>query len=149
MRRAAVRVCPGCGAEFRGVKDTKRKKQYYCSHNCYLRCRRVSHFENSVIDMIEAAGYKVERQAKRGRWSFDAAIVGSNILVEADGVYWHSSATVKARDARKNAWAAQQGYILIRVPEMDFRDNPSKAIDVILRRAEAEGLECELISHAL
>lgn len=141
--RAAIRACPGCGKEFRAVKDTKRKKQYYCSHNCYLRCRRVSHFEDAVIAMVEAAGCRVERQARRGRWSFDGAITGTNILIEADGVYWHSSAAVKARDARKDRWAAQQGYVVIRVPEMDFRDDPAKAIAPILRRCEAEGLTCE------
>lgn len=95
--------------------------------------------------MIESSGYKVERQAKRGRWSFDGALVGSNILVEADGVYWHSGEKVKERDARKDAWAAAHGYTLLRVPELAFYRDAQAAINVILRRAEAEGLEVSRI----
>lgn len=145
-QRAAVRVCPGCGVEFRAVKDTKRKQQYYCSHTCYLRCRRVSKFEADVMDRLEAAGLQIERQARRGRWSFDGAIIGSNLLIEADGVFWHSSDQVKARDARKDAWAASQGYTVLRVPEMDYRANPTATLNVILRRAEAEGLSVERVN---
>ena len=97
------------------------------------------------MDMIEASGYKVERQARRGRWSFDGALVGSNILVEAGGVYWHGSAVVKERDARKDRWAVENGYILLRVLELAFYKDAAAGIDVILRRAEAEGLACERI----
>jgi very-short-patch-repair endonuclease len=95
------------------------------------------------MDRLEAAGVTIERQAKRGRWTFDGAVVGSALLVEADGTFWHSTDRVKARDARKDAWAASQGYAVLRVPEADYRVDPVAALAPILRRAEAEGLTVE------
>jgi very-short-patch-repair endonuclease len=99
-----------------------------------------------VIEMVEAVGYTIERQARRGRWSFDGAIIGTRILIEADGVYWHSSEKVKARDARKDQWALRQGYVLMRVLELDFYKDAVAAIAPILCRAEAEGLVCERVA---
>jgi len=93
--------------------------------------------------MIEASGLKVERQVRRGRWSFDGAITGTSILVEADGVYWHSSERVKERDARKDRWAIEHGYTVMRVPELDFNRDAVAAITPILARAETEGLTVE------
>lgn len=92
------------------------------------------------MNRLESAGLTIERQARRGRWTFDGAIVGSVLLVEADGTFWHSSDQVKARDARKDAWATSQGFVVLRVPEREYRSDPVAALSVILRRAEAEGL---------
>lgn len=37
--RARVDNCLACGVEFRAVKDTKKRKQKYCSFACYLKAR--------------------------------------------------------------------------------------------------------------
>lgn len=135
-QRAAIHTCPSCGTEFRGVSDTKRKTQIYCCHACYLKERRVSYFEIRVMDLIESYGIPLERQVKRGKWSFDGAIANTPILIEADGHFWHSSAKVKERDQRKDQWCLDHGYILMRVPELDFYKDPVKTITPILSRWE-------------
>lgn len=154
-QRAAIHVCPSCGTEFRGVADTKRRSQIYCSHACYLKERRVSYFENRVMDLVESKGIPLERQVKRGKWSFDAAIANTSILIEADGAYWHSLEKAKERDARKNQWCLEHGYTLIRISELEFYRDPLEAINVILTRWEtltgetAELLErVEEVAHA-
>ena len=145
LQRAAVRACLCCGTEFRAVKDTKRVKQVYCSHRCYLRNRRVSHFENRVMSLLEGAGLTIERTVRLGRWTFDGRVAGTAILIEADGDYWHRSEKVKERDRRKNDWCDTNGFTLYRVPELAFYRDPDAAVRVILRRAEAEGLTAEKV----
>lgn len=140
QRRAAVRGCLTCGTQFPAVKDTRRVQQIYCSHRCYLSNRRVSHFENRVMAFLESAGVAIDRTVKLGGWTFDGRISGSAILIEADGEYWHSSDKVRDRDRRKNEWCEANGFTLYRVLELAFYRDPQAATDVILKRAEAEGL---------
>ena len=147
-RRAAERDCLTCSKRFRAVKDCARKKQLYCSHRCYLRNRRVSQFENRVMEALEAAGLSIEKTVRLGGWTFDGRIAGTQILIEADGEYWHRSDKVKERDRRKDAWCEANGYTVYRVPELAFYADPIAAVSVILRRAEAEGLTCEKVSDA-
>jgi very-short-patch-repair endonuclease len=143
-RRAESRLCLSCMVEFRAVKDTKRRKQIYCSHTCYLRNRRVSHFEIAVMDLLESLGITLERQHRVGRWTFDAQLAGTRILVEADGEYWHRDEKVKARDIRKNAWSAEHGFSLVRVNEIEFYRNPMAAISSVVARWEtATGKKAE------
>lgn len=146
LRRAAERDCLCCGTRFRAIKDHKGKKQVYCSHPCYLKNRRVSLFELAVGAMLRGRGLSIETTVKRGRWTFDIAVVGTPILVEADGTFWHSSAKVKERDARKDEWCRVNGYDIIRITEASFRADPVSAGDVILKRAEAENLTCEKVA---
>lgn len=40
LYRAAVKQCLICGQTFRAVKDTKNKKQKYCSIECYREARK-------------------------------------------------------------------------------------------------------------
>lgn len=133
LQRAEVRKCLTCETEFRAVKDHHRRKQLYCTHTCYLKNRRQSSFEMRVMECLRQFGMELEVQARRGHWTFDAAVVGTNVLVEADGEFWHRGDKVKARDERKNLWCDQNGYTLVRIPELEFYKGGA---DVILTRWE-------------
>lgn len=86
------------------------------------------------MSMLEKYGLPVERQVRRGRWSFDGAVTGTTILIEADGAYWHSAEHVQLRDARKDAWCSEHGYTILRVPEKEFYKSPANALRLILAR---------------
>lgn len=96
------------------------------------RRMHVSRFEMWVMDLIQSAGVKIETQVKKDNWIFDAAIPGTNILVEADGVFWHNLPSAIRRDMRKNAWCVAHGHQLIRIPELAFYNNPLDAITPLL-----------------
>lgn len=93
--------------------------------------------------MFESLGFAIDRQVRRGRWNFDGAIAGSNVLIEADGAYWHSLPAAIKRDAKKNQWCMDNGYTLLRVPEKPFRNNPMAIIWQLVLFAESEGLTVE------
>jgi len=56
------------------------------------------------------------------RFTFDEYVPESNLLIEADGDYWHSTARSKKQDIKKNTWAKENGYTLLRISESDIKE---------------------------
>ncbi|GAG76751.1 unnamed protein product, partial [marine sediment metagenome] len=140
LDRAEIRKCLNCNKEFKAINDFNTnhgiRKQLYCSHRCYLISRRISYFEIFVGEYLENQGLKLNKQFRIKRWCFDFAIKNSNILIEADGHYWHSLSIAKERDVRKNEWCRNNKYELYRIDEFEFRKNKRMACDVVIKRWE-------------
>lgn len=64
---------------------------------------------------------KVKRQYKLENRTFDF-ILGDKILIEYDGIYWHSADSVKLNDKYKDNLAINNGFIIIRVSETNSKD---------------------------
>lgn len=77
-------------------------------------------FEVAVGQEIVAAGFDVEPQVKIGRWHVDFLVVGTRVVIEADGSFWHSSDKVKERDRRKVRDLNNKNYVVLRIDELDF-----------------------------
>ena len=77
-------------------------------------------------------GIHVRRQAPIGRYIVDFAIHSAGLVVEVDGEH-HFTAAQMARDARRDAWLAAQGYRIVRVTTGDLSDNFNGCIEEILR----------------
>lgn len=85
-----------------------------------------SEAEASFLARLTAAGVPVVPQVKLGNnWVFDGAINGTQILVEYHGDYWHQRPEVKERDARKQVWADQEGYLIVTVWEAHDKADPA------------------------
>ena len=138
LDRARIGTCLTCGDEFRATGDFKDRRQIYCSHRCYLVNRRVSHFENDVFLFLAMRGVVCDRGVRAGKWTFDGQVVGTNILIEADGSYWHSLPEIVERDQRKDAWCPSNGYFLVRIAEEAFAANPEAACVAVLAPREAQ-----------
>jgi very-short-patch-repair endonuclease len=134
LQRAEVKNCRKCGNEFRAINDKYSRKQVYCTHTCYVKGNRISKFEETVYEYLVNINGQLITQVKKGRWSFDFAIDGTNILIEADGSYWHSKPQSKERDARKNAWCKENGFELYRIDELSFYKSKEDACQVIIDR---------------
>lgn len=142
LQRAEIRNCRNCGVEFSATNDHNGKQggkksrtpQVYCTHTCYVKGNRVSKFEETVFEYLVNINGQLITQVKKGRWSFDMAINGTNILIEADGSYWHSQPHAKERDARKNDWCKENGFELYRIDELSFYKSKENACQVIIDR---------------
>lgn len=141
LQRAIIRQCRTCGNDFRAIGDhtgklggRKDRAQVYCTHTCYVKGNRVSKFEETVFEYLVNHNGKLISQVKKGKWSFDMAIKDTNILIEADGSYWHSKPISKERDLRKDEWCKQNGFELYRVDELKFYKNKELACEVIIDR---------------
>ncbi len=142
LQRADVRQCKCCGVDFRALGDHNGKQggkksrtpQAYCSHLCYVKGNRVSRFEETVFDYLSSINGKIVGQVKKGRWTFDMAVFGTNILIEADGTYWHSNPIVRKRDERKDRWCEENHFELYRIDELAFYKSRELACEVIVQR---------------
>lgn len=99
------------------------------------RCK-TSHLEEEILGRLRTAGLNIVPQIKRRSWVFDAAVQGTRILIEVDGDYWHDQPHAKARDARKEAWAAEHGYAIVRIKEGVYHADPDGVIQGALEQVE-------------
>lgn len=84
-----------------------------------------SEAEERFLARVAAAGVPIVPQVKLGQnWVFDAAVNGTRLLIEYHGDYWHNRPEVVERDARKQQWADDEGYLIVTVWERDEQADP-------------------------
>jgi len=88
--------------------------------------------EKKVYDELKARGILFEKQKLiNGKFLVDAYIPSLNLVIEADGDYWHSLDRVKKRDKAKNAYLTKCGYNLLRLTGTEIRDDSfNKKLDM-------------------
>jgi very-short-patch-repair endonuclease len=107
------------------------------------RCEQ-SQIELDIISRLQALGIPVVPQVKLGQnWVFDGAVNGTMLIIEIHGDYWHTRPEVQERDARKQEWADQNGYLILVIWEADYQRDADtellKAVEVYERaKAAAE-----------
>jgi very-short-patch-repair endonuclease len=111
---------------------TDERGLHYRSHKYHLKNRQVSHFEVLVGEYLESLKITLVPQVKLNKWVFDFAVFGTDILIEADGHYWHNLEESHVRDRKKDKWCKDNGYILFRVDENEFKKDKEKACSKIL-----------------
>jgi len=112
-RPPIVIACEHCGDEFRVVPSAVARKRY-CSVRCYRASNAETSIERRVRETLEHLRYAHRSQVQIGPWVVDF-VVGDQVVVEADGSYWHSLRPDV--DRRKTADITSRGYIVWRLPE--------------------------------
>ena len=83
--------------------------------------------ERILYEELKARGFLFEIQKLiNGRFLVDAYIPSLNLVIEADGDYWHSLEKNKIRDKRKNAYLKACGYNLLRLTETEINNGSFK-----------------------
>lgn len=107
------------------MKDTKRRRQRYCSRTCSAGAPGGSRLERAIREALTADGRDFAEQVRVGNYHPDF-LLGS-LVVEADGSYWHDRPDVAERDRRRDAWMTAHGYTVLRLRE-DVIDAGAAAI---------------------
>lgn len=77
--------------------------------------------EKKVYDELKKRGLLFETQKIiNGRFLVDAYIPNLNLIIEADGDYWHSLERVQKKDKAENAYLTKCGFNLVRWREADI-----------------------------
>jgi very-short-patch-repair endonuclease len=84
----------------------------------------------SQLKLLDIEGH-FRRQVPVGPYFADFAHHGARIIVEIDGGH-HGMPRVAARDARRDAWFAANGYRVLRFWNNEVRENLGGVIDTIL-----------------
>ena len=88
--------------------------------------------EKKVYDELKGRGLLFEKQKLiNGKFLVDAYIPSLNLVIEADGDYWHSLDRVKKRDKAKNAYLKTCGFDLLRLSETEINNDVKSCIDKI------------------
>lgn len=82
--------------------------------------------ERIIKKLLEERGIEYEFQFHLGSYYYDFYIPNRNLLIEYDGIYWHSLLGAKERDEEKTRLAIESGYMLTRLQsvtesEVDIR----------------------------
>jgi|GEM_PF-2735797 len=79
--------------------------------------------EVKLYDELTHRGLFFEKQKLiNGKFIVDAYVPNFNLVIEADGDYWHSLERVKKRDKAKNAYLGACGYGLLRLSETEINN---------------------------
>jgi very-short-patch-repair endonuclease len=83
----------------------------------------VSSIELMVKDVLDQLGESYHHQYGIGKFLVDFYLPERNLVIEADGEYWHSLERGKERDRRKNQYLKESQINLIRLKESDIRSS--------------------------
>lgn len=86
--------------------------------------------EKKVYDELKRRGILFEKQKLiNGHFLVDAYIPSLNLVIEADGDYWHSLDKIKKQDKAKNAYLKACGFNLLRFSGTEIRNDIEGCID--------------------
>jgi very-short-patch-repair endonuclease/predicted DNA-binding protein YlxM (UPF0122 family) len=77
--------------------------------------------------------YTRQYQIQSGTHRYDFLINDVGILVEIDGVYWHSTDEQKELDRKFEEYASDHGYLVIRFTDFEINDTKCKCFERLLQ----------------
>lgn len=103
-------------------KNRSRKRVEYLSSNKSVKSNTKP--ENQFIDFLIQHNIKFEHQypihTANGSWLFDFYLPESDLFIEIDGEFWHSTKRSINRDEIKNHIIKQNGHTLARISTLDL-----------------------------
>ena len=141
-------ACNFCGKKnWRIPYHCNKSKKAYCDINCYnkskkgdkdgrmLKARIVAQNMKGPTS-IEVKLYKFLKSQKiafipqkliNNKFLVDAFVLDKNLVIEADGDYWHGLDKVKKRDKSKNAYLTKCGFNMLRLSEREIHNGLYKS----------------------
>ena len=85
--------------------------------------KKPTSIEKKVYAELKARGLLFEKQYLiNGKFLVDAYIPSLNLVIEADGDYWHNLPKVVKKDKKENAYLTKCGFELLRLPEKEIKN---------------------------
>lgn len=127
LYKKIAKSCLQCGKLLK-VAPSVINRTKFCSRHCagawnVIHNNKQSSLERIVADLLAEIGVIFESQKGIGPYACDFFIPSANLVIEADGEYWHSLPANKVRDRRKTTFLLNNGYQLLRLPERTVRSN--------------------------
>jgi hypothetical protein len=124
-------MCPACGATYRPrMNDIKRG----ISLNCGCASSRVSSGQQGILDFLAANGVHAQAEFEVDGMKYDVGVPSKRILIEHNGLRWHSGKQSHNRDARKFAQAMRCGWGMLSIFEDEWANKREVFGNLILNR---------------
>jgi len=115
-----------------GMKKPWAKNNIGIARQAQQNMKGPTSIERKVYDELKRRGILFEKQKLiNNKFVVDAYIPSLNLVIEADGDYWHSRPRTIGMDKSKNAYLTKCGYNLLRLSEKDINWDTEKEIDKI------------------
>lgn len=128
--------CQWCGKEFK-VKPCKEHEAKYCSRFCVgsaitaSQGGRKSSLELIVKNELDMLNIDYIEQKRLGKYLVDFYLPSANVVIEADGDYWHNRPERKQKDIKKDQYLISRGYKVLRFKEQDIKNNIQKCMNLL------------------
>jgi very-short-patch-repair endonuclease len=104
------------------------------SLSCGCTTNRVSSGQRQLFRFVQSLGIEVKEEAKVGRYFYDVFIPSHQLIIEYNGLKWHSKENRKKIDNRKYQQAISSGYQYIMIYEDEWEKNRDKVKSLIRNR---------------
>lgn len=128
--------CKDCGKEiYYGrkrcikcfVKSPERIKSGIASVLKQSRSNMPTSIEKKVYDELKMRGLLFEMQKIiDNKYIIDAYIPNLNLIIEADGDYWHSFEHIKKKDKNRDIYLKSKGFDILRLTEKEINNGNFK-----------------------
>jgi very-short-patch-repair endonuclease len=85
-----------------------------------------------VMKILDSLEIKYIHNFQMGPFSVDFWIDSYNLVIEADGEYWHSLPGRASSDKRRDTWLTNRGYKILRLPESIIKSGCEDLISLAL-----------------
>lgn len=136
-----IRICQWCGKEF-SAKPAKIScgEGKFCSRSClashnvkYAMNGKRSSIEFKMEKILIEMGLEFEIQKQIDIFLVDFYLPKYKLVIECDGIYWHSRPEVKRRDFLKDRWLRQEGYKCLRITDKVINESEDNQIVVLIK----------------
>lgn len=93
--------------------------------------REMTVAERALWAALRTRDLKIRRQAPMGRYVADFVCHPARLVIEVDG-YYHRNDVAQARDAERDAWLAERGYLVVRLDEKEIRERLAEVVERIV-----------------
>ncbi|NLD48299.1 MAG: DUF559 domain-containing protein [Clostridiaceae bacterium] len=146
-------ICKVCGKKFRlskSLAEQKGRNPTYCSIACREKDPEyMGHINGNLVQQhkkglnkLELTGRKIlqdleiefnEQILMFNKFLVDVLLKNKKIIIQWDGVYWHSKPERKKLDISQDAYLKKCGYEVLRFTDKDIKNNKEKVIENIKR----------------
>ena len=131
-------TCAYCGKEFETVPSRGERKKYCCKKHAVLgNLKRFASGQRTDIESAMADALRKNRIAfgeqivMFDKFMVDFKLTNYPIIVQCDGVYWHSSPDAKRRDKGQDAYLVKAGYVVLRFTDRQVLHQMPSCIQLI------------------
>jgi len=124
-------LCPLCGDEYGPRWSAVRSG---ISLTCGCSVGQVSFGQQQLWELMKSLGFEAELEHKLGRLTYDIWVPEKNLVVEYQGLKWHSQAKSRDRDLAKWHNALENKVDFLVIYEDEWTQESEKTKDLVKRR---------------
>lgn len=140
--------CKCCEKEFVVTTTQMRSGRKFCSHSCsnIEKNKHNKMFDTDIEIAVEGYlaknGVGFKKQVPLHGITLADFVVGDRLVIQCDGVYWHSREGYVERDIRQDTKLVSLGYKVIRVSDIEIK----QGVDSVMSRKMKDIVNNDVVS---